>query len=62
MIEDETVGWHHGLSGHESEHTLGDGEGQGSLGAMKARLSRQAPIWTTERSSGPSPLPGTQHH
>ena len=22
------VGWHHGLHGHESEQTLGDGEGQ----------------------------------
>ena len=30
-IEDEMVGWHHRLSGHESEQTLGDGEGQGSL-------------------------------
>ena len=25
------VGWHHRLDGHESEQTLGDGEGQGSL-------------------------------
>ena len=25
------VGWHHLLNGHESEKTLGDGEGQGSL-------------------------------
>ena len=25
------VGWHHQLDGHESEPTLGDGEGQGSL-------------------------------
>ena len=29
--EDETVGWHHWLNGHESEQTPGDGEGQGSL-------------------------------
>ena len=29
--EDEMVGWHHRLSGHEFEQTLGDGEGQGSL-------------------------------
>ena len=28
--EDETVGWHHQLSGHEFEQALGDGEGQGS--------------------------------
>ena len=25
------VGWHHQLNGHESEQTLGDGDGQGSL-------------------------------
>ena len=25
------VGWHHQLNGHESEQTLGDTEGQGSL-------------------------------
>ena len=29
--EDEIVGWHHRLNGHEFEQTLGDGEGQGSL-------------------------------
>ena len=29
--EDEMVGWHHRLSGHELEQTPGDGEGQGSL-------------------------------
>ena len=29
--EDEMVGWHHRLSGHEFEQTPGDGEGQGSL-------------------------------
>ena len=27
----EMVGWHHQLNGHESEETLGDSEGQGSL-------------------------------
>ena len=31
MTEDEMVGRHHQLSGHESEQTPGDGEGQGSL-------------------------------
>ena len=31
MTEDEMVGWHHWLNGHEFEQTLGDGEGQGSL-------------------------------
>ena len=29
-IEDEMVGWHHRLNGHECEQTLGD-TGQGSL-------------------------------
>ena len=29
--EDDMVGWHHWLNGHESEQTLGDSEGQGSL-------------------------------
>ena len=29
--EDEMVGWHHRLNGHEFEQTLEDGEGQGSL-------------------------------
>ena len=31
MTEDEMVGWHHRLNGHEFEQTPGDGEGQGSL-------------------------------
>ena len=29
MTEDEIVGWHHRLNGHESEQMLGDSEGQG---------------------------------
>ena len=29
--EDEMVGWHHWLSGHEFEWTLGVGDGQGGL-------------------------------
>ena len=29
--EDETVGWHHQLDGHEFEQTPGDGEAHGSL-------------------------------
>ena len=31
MTEDEMIGWHHGLNGHEFEQTLADSEGQGSL-------------------------------
>ena len=29
--EDEMIGWHHQLNGHEFEQAPGDGEGQGSL-------------------------------
>ena len=29
--QDEMVGWHHRLNGHEFEQALGDGEGQRSL-------------------------------
>ena len=29
--EDEMVGWHHLLNGHEFEQTPGESEGQGSL-------------------------------
>ena len=31
MTEDEIVGWHHQLDGHEFEQALGMGDGQGSL-------------------------------
>ena len=31
MTEDEMVGWHYRLNGHEFEQTPGDSEGQGSL-------------------------------
>ena len=31
MIEDEMVGWHHQLNGHEFEQIPVDGDGQGSL-------------------------------
>ena len=31
MTEDEMVGWHHGLNGHEFEQTPGVGNGQGGL-------------------------------
>ena len=31
MTEDEMVGWHHQINGHEFEQTLGDSETQASL-------------------------------
>ena len=31
MTEDEMVGWHHRLNGHEFEQALAVGDGQGGL-------------------------------
>ena len=31
MTDDEMVGWHYQLNGHESEQALGVGDAQGSL-------------------------------
>ena len=36
MTEDEMVGWHDLLNGHEFEQTLGDGEGQGKPGVLQS--------------------------
>ena len=50
VIEDEMVGWHHQLSEHKFEQTLGDSEGLGSLaccspwGSQKVRYN-----WETEQ-------------
>ena len=48
MTEDEMVGWHHWLDGHEFEQTLGDSEGQGSLvcKASDTRMTEQQNAWT----------------
>ena len=35
VTEDEVVGWHHQLSGHESEQALRVSEGQGSLACCR---------------------------
>ena len=34
MTEDEMVGWHHQLDGHESEKAQGVGDGQESLACL----------------------------
>ena len=36
MTEDEMVGWHYRLNGHEFEQTPGDSEGEGSLACCSA--------------------------
>ena len=40
LTEDEMVGWHHQLDGHEFGQTLGDGQGQGSLASCGPRIAR----------------------
>ena len=47
MTEDEMVGWHHGLNGHEFEQTWGDSEGQGSLACCNPWGCKESD--TTER-------------
>ena len=42
MTEDEMVGWHHRLNGHESEQTLGGREGQGSLVCCSPRGRKES--------------------
>ena len=41
MTEDEMVGWHHRLNGHEFEQTQGDSEGQGSLVCCNSMRSQR---------------------
>jgi len=45
--EDEMVGWHHRLSGHEFEQSPGDGEGQESLTCCGPRGHKE--LDTTEQ-------------
>ena len=40
MTEDEMVGWHHRLNGHEFEQALGIGDGQGGLVAAVHRVAK----------------------
>ena len=39
--EDEMVGWHHRLDGHEFEQALGVGDGQGSLAVLQSMGSQR---------------------
>ena len=41
MTEDEMVGWHHRLNGHEFEQAPGDGDGQGSLACCSPRCCKE---------------------
>ena len=48
VTEDEMVGWHHRLNGHEFEQTPGDSKGQGILVyCMGLQINRHDYDWTT---------------
>ena len=47
MTEDEMVGWHHQLNGHEFGQTLGVGDGQGGLACCGSWGRKESD--TTER-------------
>ena len=57
MTEDEMVGWHHRLDGHEFEQAPGVGDGQGSLACCNQWGRKESNM--TERLNlnyGPSSL------
>ena len=54
MTEDEMVGWHHRLCGHEFEWTPGVGDGQGGLACFSAWGCKE--LDTTERLNWGSQL------
>ena len=47
MTEDEMVGWHHRLFGHESEQAPGVADGQGSLACCRPWGQKES--YTTEQ-------------
>ena len=47
MTEDEKIGWHHQLDGHEFEQVLGVGDGQGSLACCSPWVRKESDM--TER-------------
>ena len=62
MTEDEMVGWHHLFNEQEFEHTLEDGEGQGSLaccspwGRKESYMTEQLNGTELKLQSGPISL------
>ena len=41
VTEDEVIGWHHRLNGHEFEQTLGHSEGQGKPGVQELDMTER---------------------
>ena len=48
MTEDEMVGWHHWLNGHEFEQAPGVGDGQGNMGCYSPWSCKVRHDWATE--------------
>ena len=55
MTEDQMVGWHHQLDGHEFEQTPGVGDGQGGLACCSPRGLKE--LDTTERLNRTNGIP-----
>ena len=49
--EDEMVGWHHRLTGHEFEQTLGDGEGQETLACWCSWVAKRHNLVTEQQQN-----------
>ena len=49
VTEDEMVGQHHWLNGHEFEQTLGDSESQGSLAATVHGVTKRQNLVTEQQ-------------
>ena len=52
VTEDEMVGWHHRLNGHEFEQTLRDSEGQGSLACCSPWCCKESDAMKQQEYSG----------
>ena len=49
MTENERVGWHHQLNGHEFENIQGDSEGQGSLVFCSPQGHKESDMTVTQQ-------------
>ena len=54
MTEDEMVGWHHQLNGHEFEQALGVGDGQGGLAYCSPWISKESDMTEQFNNNGRS--------
>ena len=55
--EDEMVGWHHQLDGHEFEQAPGLGDGQGGLVCKDSDMTERL-SWLTDGGNVPPTIPG----